>query len=204
VSVSPTPEQVRQAAEMLRRFLRYEPETGKLFWKRRVASDFNHGKYSPERSALIFNGRMADREALNCLDDKGYLHGTFAGKKLKAHRAIWVIVTGQWPEEVDHINHKKSDNRWSNLRAVTREQNSRNRGIQKNNTSGITGVRYAPEHRKWIAQIHVNKRLRYLGLHKTREEAVSARHAAELEYGFHGNHGRTTLSQLTASKQEGE
>lgn len=86
---------------------------------------------------------------------------------------------------VDHINGNKLDNRRINLRVVTPQQNQLNRqGPNRNNTSGVRGVNYCPQlsaSRPWRAQITVNGKNSHLGLFATRDEAIAARRAAELE-----------------------
>lgn len=47
---------------------------------------------------------------------RGYLSVSIGKKQYLAHRVIFMMITGQWPEHVDHINHIKHDNRWENLR----------------------------------------------------------------------------------------
>lgn len=109
--------------EVLRQLLRYEPETGRLFWKERPGTS---------RADRIFNTKFAGTEAFRSVDHLGYHQScvSFGGQRiqLRAHRVIWAIVTGEWPTaDVDHINGKKTDNRLGNLRAATRSQNIANK-----------------------------------------------------------------------------
>ena len=78
-------------------------------------------------------------------------------------------------EEVDHKNRIGTDNRRENLRLASSSQNGANKILKKDNTSGYKGVF---KHRnKWQAQIRVNGKDKYLGLHETPELA----HAAYIE-----------------------
>lgn len=83
---------------------------------------------------------------------------------------------------VDHINGNKLDNRRENLRVVTTQKNQVNRkNLNRNNTSGIRGVAFVTAFGKWRAQITFQKKNRHLGLFRTKDEAISARRAAEME-----------------------
>ena len=81
----------------------------------------------------------------------------------------------------DHINQDKLDNRKSNLRFVTCAQNQYNRGLPKNNTTGYKGVAFNKQIQKYVAQIRVNGKLRYLGCFPQPEEAAKAYDNAALE-----------------------
>lgn len=120
----------------------------------------------------------------------GYLFVTVKGKSYLAHRVAWAIVTGDWPDQVDHINHNKEDNRWVNLREVSFTDNNRNRPLQYRNTTGINGVRYVEKYDRWVAYIGHKRKGLYLGSFVTKEDAFKARLDAELALGYHENHGK--------------
>lgn len=84
--------------------------------------------------------------------------------------------------EADHRDRNKLNNQRENLRIVTREINSHNKGLNSNNTSGMKGVSFYSRINKWVAEIHINGRKISLGCFLTFEEAVSARLKAEQKY----------------------
>lgn len=89
---------------------------------------------------------------------------------------------------VDHINHNGLDNRRSNLRVCTNQQNICNCHIPKNNKSGCKGVYWSEERHKWCAQITINNKTKLLGRFTDYEDAVEARNkAAEKYYGEFAN-----------------
>lgn len=106
----------------------------------------------------------------------GYAFGHIGERPMPMHR---FITNANKPLVVDHRNHNKLDNRKSNLRVCTSSQNSMNRMMQSNNTSGVIGVHYDKHRKKWKAEIKINRKNRYIGRYNTIEEAVNARKAAE-------------------------
>lgn len=84
--------------------------------------------------------------------------------------------------KVDHINHNVFDNRKNNLRVCTNSQNNMNKGLQSNNTSGVTGVTWRKDKHKWEAQIRLNRKNIHLGLFPNFDDAVKARKQAEEKY----------------------
>lgn len=84
--------------------------------------------------------------------------------------------------QVDHINHNKFDNRKNNLRKCNNSKNQMNKGISKNNTSGVTGVCWNKQKNKWRARINVNKKDINLGFFDNFDDAVAARKQAEINY----------------------
>lgn len=173
------------ALRIARQLLRYEPETGKLFWLTRPKEFF--ANYNSFKS---WNAKWAGKEALISYDRDGYRVGGIFGHSHQSHRVAWLLQTGSWPVgEIDHINGIKNDNRWSNLRDVSVSVNQRNTRKQSNNTSGITGVRWHDRYRSWYAHIGVDGKSLHLGSFSTVEEAVAARLAANVKYGFTERHG---------------
>lgn len=151
-------------------YIKYD--NGVIRWKRKTGRSTQIGK-----EIGVNNG-------------KGYLTFKFNGRRLKVHRVIWELHNGKIPDgmEIDHINHKRDDNRIENLRIVSRDDNMRNKSIYKNSSSGYCGVCLRSSG-KWFAYIQNKSKQVSLGQFDTIEEAVSARLEAERLYGFHDNHG---------------
>lgn len=76
---------------------------------------------------------------------------------------------------VDHKNKDIFDNRISNLRICTRQENTMNCGVSKNNTSGVTGVSWKKDKNKWKSYIMRDKKQVHLGYYDDFNEAVRAR-----------------------------
>jgi hypothetical protein len=177
--------------ELCRQLLRYEPETGKLFWKPRPREMFDS-----DRIFRSWNTKWAGAEAFVTIRKSGKsdyqsLTSSIFNKPHKAHRVAWAIHYGKWPEhEIDHINGDTLDNRICNLRSVSRRENMMNASLPSDNKSGRIGVCFNKKTGKWLATIKVNRRQKYLGDFALIEDAIAAREAAERELGYHENHGR--------------
>lgn len=104
------------------------------------------------------------------------------------HRHILDVPKGF---EVDHINLDPLDNRKSNLRICTHQQNQCNQPPQKNNTSGVSGVSFYPARNKYRARIKYFQQELHLGYFGSFIEAVQARNEAMRflfgEYGFYND-----------------
>jgi hypothetical protein len=169
--------------EIVREFLDYDTETGILTWRYRDRKWFK-----TDRSCKIWNTQFSGKEAFTALSSDGYFCGRILDKRYQAHRIIWLLMTGKWPEEVDHINHDKKDNRQLNLREVSHQENGKNQSKQKNRI-GYTGISWYKRYDKWRAYIKIDDKNISLGYFNLLEDAIMARKAAELKYGFHKNHG---------------
>ncbi len=165
--------------EELRSRVSYNQESGEFTW---LHSDICRPSW---------NSRFVGEKALCAPHSNGYLFGAIANNKLFAHRAAWAMHYGCWPDgEIDHINHNRTDNRIINLRVACRSQNARNLSKSKRNISGITGVFRHSQTATWQAQIRVNRKSIHLGSFYEIKDAIAARKAAEIKYGFHQNHGQ--------------
>ena len=83
---------------------------------------------------------------------------------------------------VDHINHNGLDNRKSNLRICTNQENIRNCITPKNNKSGYKGIYWAKDKNKWTVQITLNNKTKYIGRYEKLEDAIAARKEAAKKY----------------------
>ncbi len=111
-------------------------------------------------------------------DNRGYLRVSLSGKTCRIHRLVassFLDNTENKPS-VDHINNDKLDNRLVNLRWATAQENGRNCGLTKNNTSGIKGVSLESAKMLWkvIIRNESGKKL-HVGYFKNKEDAIEAR-----------------------------
>lgn len=142
----------------------------------------NNFDYNQLKASFLYDAktgvltRTRTQKPAKSLDVYGYIQVGYLGKIYKAHRLIWAIVYGTFPEGViDHINGNRSDNRLDNLRIVTRQQNSHNqKNPHKTNKSKHLGVCWNKRSSKWQAGISVNNKTIYLGVFETVEQAHNA------------------------------
>lgn len=104
---------------------------------------------------------------------------TFDSKRIGIGR---LLLNPKNDEFVDHINGDPSDNRRVNLRVCTPSQNSMNKKIPLDNTSGVKGVCWHIRKKKWSAYISINKKQRVIGLFDNIEDAKQARLQAEMKH----------------------
>lgn len=154
------------SVEYVKSILSYEPVSGKLIWKK------NRFR------------RFVGQEA-GTINARGYRRVSIGNQTYAAHRLAWVIYHNKWPvNELDHIDGCPDNNSIENLRDVTREQNGKNRRVNKNNSSGYKGVSYINRFKRWRASIKVSGRSIILGTFKDPEMAHLAYcEAAALYYG---------------------
>ena len=161
--------------EVLREILIGNADTGDLVWKKRDVKFFEHihDARGPQWFCNVWNGKFAGREALPHITSSGYKYGRVLGKYTMAHRVVWALCHGSWPIMfVDHINGDKADNRISNLRLATRQQNTAN-SIQKVSTSSrYKGVSWCKRSGKWSSGITVSGRRKFLGYYDNENDAA--------------------------------
>lgn len=169
----------------------YDAENGILFWKERPLHHFkNFAQY--KRWNKIHANKIAgtpDRKSKN--GKSVYRAVNLINKKYREHRIIFKLFYGYDPEFIDHINGDRKDNRISNLNSVNLQENAKNKGLSKNNTSGINCIRFNNIRQSWIVDLGTLKSSnRTTKAFKTFEEAVACRKAWEKENGYHENHGK--------------
>lgn len=148
--------------------LRYEPETGKVFWRNEALGGF-------KKSVVI---HAAGDEA-GCIRKDGRVVIRVGDKLYMRYRIAWLLETGDWPVgEIDHINGISSDDRFVNLRDVSRQTNQQNirKAVRGKKSSSMLGV-YANKpgsSKPWIASIQAGGKNIYLGAFCTEKDAAHA------------------------------
>lgn len=161
-------------AEYVRDVLDYSPDTGIMIWKMRTDESFLRSNYG-----RTWNTRFAGK-AVGCVNKNGYKHVNLAGKNRSIHRLVWAHYYGRFPNsDIDHANGNKLDNRIANLRLCNDSQNQANAKVPTRNTSGVKGVCWAKDTKKWQAQITWGGRQLYLGQFYKLKDAAAARAQAE-------------------------
>ena len=175
--------------EALKELINYNPENGELLWRPRPISMFKGGGYNSQSlNAKAWNTRYAGKQAFRSKSQSGYFQGGLFDSNYFAHRVIWALHYGEWPSQhIDHINGVRTDNRIENLRVVDDLENARNMARRKGNRSGAQGVWWDQVRRKWQVSIGGKG---YIGYFAELHDAVEARKNAEIELGYHPNHGR--------------
>ena len=153
----------------------YNPVTGEIKWQ-------SSGR-----------GRKLDRAVGNINKQLGYFEVRINGHRTYGHRLAWLLTYGEMPKgQIDHVNGIRHDNRLVNLRVVDNQENHKNMKKHKGNRSGVTGVYWSKKAKKWQSYICVGGKQIYPGVYEYLVDAETARKEAEIEYGFHKNHGRKT------------
>lgn len=134
----------------------FEYKDGNLYWKNR--NDL------PKKWNTKFVGKLAGWKT-----DTGYFSVAIYSKKYKVHRIIFLMHHGYLPEEVDHINNNRLDNRIENLRAATSSENKKNSLLPCHNTSGIKGVSWHKS--SWRCILWTNNKPKQVSGFKTKELA---------------------------------
>jgi len=161
--------------DRLMELLSYDPDTGIFTWNKKVGAR-----------------ALAGAEAGGTYKD-GYHYVAFDRTIYRAARLAWFYVYGSpVPDYIDHINRDRTDNRIANLREATNSQNCSNSVARKQSKSGIKGVTWAPDRKKWLAKICVNYKAIKLGYFGTSEEAAAAYETA----------ARAAFGEFARTKQE--
>lgn len=125
------------------------------------------------------------------ISSSGYLQTSVFYKRYANHRLIFLMHYGYLPKFLDHVDENKLNNSIENLRPATINENNRNVGMKKNNTSGFKGVYWNKKSQKWIVNVKVNGKTRHFGCFLDKELAALV--AIEARNKYHGefaNHGK--------------
>lgn len=149
-------------ADRLRELVFYDPATGVFTWRVNRRGPARIGSVAGTKTKFGVN---------ICIDCGMY----------RASRLAWLYMTGAWPtKEVIPFDGDPYNLEWSNLREATASQR-RAHASSPNNRAGARGV-YQTDEGSIYAQIHVNRKVIYLGCFDTIEAASAAYQKAAREY----------------------
>ena len=139
----------------LRELMHYDSETGVFTWLKPTGR------------------RVAKGSEAGCISGKGYRVIRIHGVQYNASNLAWLYMTGAWPTgEVDHKNRCRGDNRWGNLRDVSRQKNAENKDCTPG-SSGWLGVQQVPSG-KFQAVVSYAGTRHYVGSFDTPQAAHTA------------------------------
>lgn len=138
--------------ELFKEFVRYEPQTGKLFWVK-----------SPKR------GIEKDSE-VGSKNKRGYIETALNGNRITAHRLAWLLYYKSMPEKnIDHINGIIDDNRIENLRDISQRENCNNQ--IKHRKGHLQGSHLNKVKKRYSARMRCKGKKLHLGSFASEEEA---------------------------------
>ena len=159
--------------EQLERFIKYDPETG----------IFTRVAFKQNRMKNLINKPTGSKSS------NGYINIVVNNVRYSAHKLAWYMYYGHYPNfYLDHCDGDKSNNAISNIRPSTPSENQKNRGKNRNNSSGSNGVSRQPSGR-WRVRVRVNGKLLSLGTYNTYSEACKVRKDYDILNGFSLTHG---------------
>ena len=139
-----------------------------------LIKDYN---YDPETGIISRNRDIGNTKKGPCLSKNkmGYRRLTIDGQIYYQHRLVCVfmgldIAKGM---HIDHINGIKDDNRWINLRIVTREENGCNQEIHRNGKERY--ITYQKSQKVFRVCKRIEGETVTFGPHKTLEAAIEQR-----------------------------
>jgi hypothetical protein len=167
---------IKEMEEYIRENLRYDPETGFLWWTK-------------ESEHRVGKKRDLDKPVGYAQNTGKYVavHLVLTNRRVcyDAHRIAWFLHYGSWPKDtLDHINGLRTDNRVENLRQATDKENNRNKRSRAGSSSKYKGVSWHKDNQNWQARCNS----KYLGSYTQEEEAARVFDKAARE--LHGDYAR--------------
>ena len=148
--------------ERLKELLHYDPETGLFTWR-------------VSRRGHVRTGNIAGCKS----GPNGYRVLKVDGVVYLEHRLAWFYMTGEFPaSDIDHFDGDKVNNRFGNLRLVSRKQNLENQKLHRDNGTGYRGVTLDKRTGRYVARIIHYGRGFHIGVYDTALEAAAAAKAA--------------------------
>lgn len=132
--------------------------------------------YDPDTGVFTRLVRVNRYPTVGTLNTRGYRIIHIGSRNYRTARLAFLYMTGSWPEfEVDHIDGQKTNDKFSNLRDVTKSINAQNKHVARNdNSSGLLGAHKLEGGKAWTSSIRVCGKQVSIGKFKTAQEAHDA------------------------------
>lgn len=143
-----------------KRYFRYK--NGHLYWQETLSNRRRKGERAGSKHS------------------QGYVAIMLKGKMHYAHRMIFAMHHGYFPDYIDHIDQKRSNNKIENLRAATLSQNGQNKRATTN-TSKYKGVFWCSLPGRWKAHIKKDRVTYELGSFTSEKKAAQAYNKAAIK-----------------------
>lgn len=164
------PEDFERFVAALRETYRYDPTTGVM-------------------SRLKSSGGARAGSTVGSDNGKGYLRCSFQRSLYLVHILIYVLVTGEMVETIDHRDLDKKNNAWDNLRPTNKSGNEKNTTHRVTSTTGVKNVYWIAERNKFRVQFKVEGKTKTFGYYTTLEESAQVAKSKRLE--LHGEFARS-------------
>ena len=144
--------------------------------------ELRDGKYNIVGYALIDldDVKRCSKHKWCSTGKSGYVVARINGRLTTLHR----FILGNTTEHTDHKKRNKLDNRKSEIRGCTAQENSFNTKVSINNTSGHKGVYFCKRSKVWYAQIFLKQGTLTSKRYKKKQTAINWRN--EMEDKYHG------------------
>lgn len=150
--------------ERVQELLIYNPATGSLAWK------------------LSPGNRIKPGQKAGCVKSNGYRVVAIDKRIYYSSKLIWLYMTGEWPSmTIDHIDRNRSNEKWNNLRHISRAHNATNKSLYANNRTGVNGISRDKKSGQFDSRLTLDGKTIYLGRYPTVHGAAFARARAELD-----------------------
>lgn len=148
--------------EYLNKILRYDPETGELYWRES-------------------RGQATVGDKAGGLNAQGYGTVGIDGVRYKRSRIIHKMLGKGEPVEIDHRDGRNGSDTPGNIRSATRSQNAHST-VRQPGITGYRGVRLNRKGDRYIAVIKIDGKNISLGTYDTKIEASRAYKRGCLKY----------------------
>jgi hypothetical protein len=122
----------------------FEYRNGELYWKK-LLNHHNQVKINDIAGHIHYSPNKVS-----------YKRVTFFKKRYFVHQLVFLFFNGYIPKQIDHIDGNGLNNKIENLREATSQQNSLNRGLRKDNKSGVKNIYWRNDSKKWRVTLNVD------------------------------------------------